>query len=324
MDQTRPVFLGQMASARAGDTRALGRLLTLVERSPSGLPELFEAAATSPGKAHRIGITGPPGAGKSTLTSAVVSLRRAEGERVAVLAVDPSSPFSGGALLGDRLRMLEHVADRGVYIRSMASRGHLGGLAVAAALAVEVLDAVGFDTVIIETVGVGQNEVEVARVADTTILVTAPGTGDEVQAVKAGIMEIADVLVLNKADHPASELAARQLRNALGLRANSARGDWAVPLLCTTATASSGVAELSAAVRAHGRWLAESGSAWRRRRDRAAKQILEIASGQVKELLEVPPELVTEVAERRMDPWSAARLVTSRLGAAAAPHSGAR
>jgi GTPase len=209
-----------VAAARDGDTRALGRLVSLVENGSPELRQVMEVIAPLGGGAALLGLTGSPGVGKSTVTGALVRAYRAAGQRVGVLAVDPTSPFSGGALLGDRVRMQDHATDDGVFIRSMASRGHLGGLAWATPQALRILDAAGFDVILIETVGVGQAEVEIASLADTTLVVAAPGMGDSIQAAKAGILEIADVFVVNKSDRPGAHETVRDLRTMLAMARN--------------------------------------------------------------------------------------------------------
>src|SRR5258705_2743286 len=220
--------------ARGGDARSVARLISLVEDESPLLREVMAALAPYAGRAHIVGITGSPGVGKSTSTSALVSAYRSAGKRVGVLAVDPSSPFSGGALLGDRVRMQDHATDTGVFIRSMASRGHLGGLAWTTPQALRVLDAAGFDIVLVETVGVGQSEVEIAGMADTTLVLLAPGMGDGIQAAKAGILEIGDLYVVNKADRDGADQVRRDLRSMLAL-APAAEGAWKPPIVKTVA-----------------------------------------------------------------------------------------
>ena len=244
-----------IAAARAGSVRAVARLLSRVENGGVAAAEIAAVirSDTHPPGTAVVGLTGPPGVGKSTTTAALISAARADGLRVAVLAVDPSSPFSGGALLGDRVRMAAHATDPEVYIRSMASRGQLGGLSAATPGAVDLLSAVGFDLVLVETVGVGQNEVDVMRLADTVVVVVAPGMGDGVQAAKAGILEIADLLVVNKADREGATTTVRELRGMLAVgRAGSAAPDeWRVPVLAVVAIDGTGVTELTAALTEH-------------------------------------------------------------------------
>jgi LAO/AO transport system kinase len=263
-----------VARARDGEPLAVARLLSLVEAGGAGGREVAAALAAHRSQAHVVGLTGPPGVGKSTATSALVAALRARGDRVGVLAVDPSSPFSGGALLGDRVRMAEHTEDTGVFIRSMATRGQLGGLAWATPQALRVLDAAGCDVVLIETVGVGQSEVDVVALADTTVVLLAPGMGDGVQAAKAGILEVADVFVVNKADRDGAAQAARELRHMIGL---GERGAWTVPVLRTVASQGEGIAELLAALDAHRSWSDSSGERELRHTARAGAEIEAIA-----------------------------------------------
>jgi len=264
--------------ARGGEPRAVARLISLVEDASPALREVAAALAPHAGRARVIGLTGSPGVGKSTTTSAFVRALRERDLRVGVLAVDPSSPFSGGALLGDRVRMQDHATDRDVFIRSMASRGHLGGLAWATPQAVRVLDAAGCDVVLVETVGVGQAEVEVASMADTTLVLLAPGMGDGIQAAKAGILEVADVFVVNKADREGAEQTVRDLRYMLSLGGrHSAAGAWRPPILRTVASRAEGIDEVLAAVDEHAEWLTRTGELDRRRRARACAEIEAIA-----------------------------------------------
>lgn len=281
--------------ARTGDVRALSRLLSLAEDAPDSMSDtVAHAIAESTGSsAHVVGVTGPPGSGKSTLTSALIAHYRELGKRVGVLAVDPSSPFSGGALLGDRIRMLAHTSDDGVYIRSMASRGHLGGLAAASLSSIAVLMVAGFDVVLVETVGVGQSEVEVASTCDTTVVLSTPGTGDGIQAVKAGILEVADVLVVNKADQPGTDVAVRQLRNALRLSA-LAPGGWATPVVSCVASTTDGVDTVVDALEQHWAWLA-GGRLVARRKARTRHTVRTLAEGEFKRCLEVSDDLVSRV-----------------------------
>ncbi len=267
----RTVDVDQLVErARAGDPRSVGRLITLVEDGAPQLRDLMAALAPVSGEAHIVGLTGSPGVGKSTTTSALVAQFRAAGRRVGVLAVDPSSPFSGGALLGDRIRMQEHATDPDVFIRSMASRGHLGGLASATPQAVRVLDAAGCDPVLVETVGVGQSEVEVASEADTTIVLLAPGMGDGIQAAKAGILEVGDIFVVNKADRDGADSTARELRHMISLGPSGQAGAWRPPVLKVVATRGEGLPELVAAIDGHREWLASSGTGSARRRQPCA------------------------------------------------------
>ena len=270
--------------ATDAEPRAVARLISLVENDSPVLREVAAALAPYGGHAQVVGLTGSPGVGKSTSTSAIVTALRAAGKRVGVLAVDPSSPFSGGALLGDRVRMQDHATDPDVFIRSMASRGQLGGLSAAVPQALRVLDAARCDVVLVETVGVGQAEVEIASLADTTLLVLAPGLGDGIQAAKAGIIEIADVFVVNKADRDGADQVARDLRymQSLGGR-HSGAGAWRPPIVKTVAARGEGIDELLAALEKHAAWMAEHGELERRRQARAAAEIEAIALGTVKQ-----------------------------------------
>ncbi len=261
-------FAALIEAARTGERRPLARLLTAIERGDPDLrpmlPRLFAAGRA----AHLVGITGPPGSGKSTLVNALISEFRRRGRRVGVLAVDPSSPYTGGAIMGDRIRMMDHAADRDVFMRSMASRGELGGLAAATWTAAAALDAAGYDPVLVETVGAGQSEVEIAHLAETTVVVEVPEMGDEVQAIKAGLLEVADVIAVNKGDRPGAQHAARQLR-AMMSTAGGRVARAAPPIMITTATTGDGVAALVDAIEAH-RSVARSPE---QARDRARAQI---------------------------------------------------
>ena len=297
--------------ARAGDSRAVARLISLVEDESPLLREVMAALAPHAGQAHIIGITGSPGVGKSTSTSALVSAYRATGKRVGVLAVDPSSPFSGGALLGDRVRMQDHATDAGVFIRSMASRGHLGGLAWTTPQALRVLDAAGFDVVLVETVGVGQSEVEIAGMADTTIILLAPGMGDGIQAAKAGILEVGDIYVVNKADRDGVQNVTRDLRAMLAL-AERGPDAWVPPILKTVASRNEGVDEVVTAIEDRLTWMAGNGVLTERRRSRARDEIEAIAMTALRSRfahlhgdarLDV---LAAKVADGSTDPYSAA------------------
>jgi LAO/AO transport system kinase len=298
------------AAARGGDRGALARLLSMVERGGPEAREVERLSYPFGGGATTVGITGAPGAGKSTLTSALVHAMRADDQIVSVLAVDPSSPFTGGAILGDRVRMGEHALDDDVFIRSMATRGHLGGLSLAVPAAVRLLDAVGLPWVLLETVGVGQVEVEVAGEADTTVVVVNPGWGDAVQANKAGLMEIADVFVVNKADRAGVADTVGDLERMLSLRASGA--GWRPPVVATVATTGEGVAELWGALREHAAWASSSGELERRRRVRGEAELRRILTAR---LLQRATELaegrayddaMAAVLDRRLDPWSAA------------------
>ncbi len=274
----RPVDVPALVSAaREGAPRAVARLISLVEDHHLALREVMAALAPHTGKAHIIGLTGSPGVGKSTSTSALVAAFRARGKRVGILAVDPSSPFSGGALLGDRVRMQEHALDPEVYIRSMASRGHLGGLSWTTPQAIRVLDAAGCEVVLVETVGVGQSEVEIAGLADTTIVLLAPGMGDGIQAAKAGILEIGDVFVVNKADRDGADATVRDLRHMISLGDRTEPGLWRPPVCKTVASRGEGVEEVMEAIDKHEGWLDASGTRHTRRLKRAADEIEAIA-----------------------------------------------
>jgi LAO/AO transport system kinase len=305
--------------ARDGDPRSVARLISLVEDASPLLREVAAALAPHTGRARVLGLTGPPGVGKSTTTTALVRALRQRGQRVGVLAVDPSSPFSGGALLGDRVRMTDHTGDPGVFIRSMATRGHLGGLAWATPQALRVLDAAGCDVVLVETVGVGQSELEVASLADTTLVLLAPGAGDGIQAAKAGIMEIADVLVVNKADRDGADRTVRELRAAVAMGVRGP-GDWAPPVVATVATrdVDDGMAGLLAAVEEHRTWLDATGELRRRRVARAAREVEALALTALRDRLGgVGGPALTGLAEQvvagRTDPWRAADALVAHL-----------
>ncbi|MFF0448538.1 methylmalonyl Co-A mutase-associated GTPase MeaB [Streptomyces sp. NPDC004609] len=272
-----------VAQARAGRPRAVARLISLVEGASPQLREVMAALAPLTGGAYVVGLTGSPGVGKSTTTSALVSAYRKAGRRVGVLAVDPSSPFSGGALLGDRVRMSDHASDPGVYIRSMATRGHLGGLAWAAPQAVRVLDAAGCEVILVETVGVGQSEVEIAAQADTSVVLLAPGMGDGIQAAKAGILEIGDVYVVNKADRDGADATARELNHMLGLGESRGPGDWRPPIVKTVAARAEGIDEVVEALEKHRAWMEERGVLAERRHRRAAGEVETIAVTRLRE-----------------------------------------
>lgn len=297
--------------ARGGDARAAARLVSLVEDGSPQLRTVMRAMAPFAGRAHVLGLTGAPGVGKSTTTSALVGAYRSQGKRVGVLAVDPTSPFTGGALLGDRVRMQDHATDPDVFIRSMATRGHLGGLASATPQALRVLDAAGYDVIMIETVGVGQAEVEVASLADSTLVIVAPGMGDAIQAAKAGILEVGDVFVVNKADRDGTQQTVRDLRNMIAMADWSEPG-WKPPIVTTVAVRGEGIDELVAKLDAHAAWLKRSGERERRRRGRAAGEVAAIALAELRAQMGALPgnasleELARKVARGEMDPYSAA------------------
>ncbi|WP_159773161.1 methylmalonyl Co-A mutase-associated GTPase MeaB [Streptomyces sp. HM190] len=301
-----------VAQAREGRPRAVARLISLVEGASPQLREVMAALAPLTGGAYVVGLTGSPGVGKSTSTSALVTAYRKAGKRVGVLAVDPSSPFSGGALLGDRVRMSEHASDPGVYIRSMATRGHLGGLAWAAPQAIRVLDAAGCDVVLVETVGVGQSEVEIASQADTSVVLLAPGMGDGIQAAKAGILEIGDVYVVNKADRDGADATARELNHMLGLGDSRGPGDWRPPIVKTVAARSEGVDEVVEALEKHRAWMEERGVLAERRLARAAREVETIAVTALRERIgdlhgdRRLSALAERIVEGTLDPYRAA------------------
>jgi LAO/AO transport system kinase len=310
-----------VASARDGQVRALARLLSLVEDARPELRAVMAALAPHTGSALIVGITGAPGVGKSTTTSAVVTALRKRGQRVAVLAVDPSSPFSGGALLGDRIRMQEHATDPGVYIRSMATRGHLGGLSWATPQALRVLDAAGFDLVLVETVGVGQSEVEVASLADVTLVLLAPGMGDGIQAAKAGILEVGDIFVVNKADRDGADATVRDLRHMISLGERRLAGSWRPPVVKTVASTGAGIDEVVQEIDAHHAWASGNGHLRARRRRRAAEEIEAIAVTTLRDRIgslrqgHRLSDLAAEVVDGTVDPYAAADQLLVELGA---------
>ncbi|MDQ0789262.1 LAO/AO transport system kinase [Streptomyces sp. B3I7] len=310
-----------VARAREGRPRAVARLISLVEGASPQLREVMAALAPLTGGAYVVGLTGSPGVGKSTSTSALVTAYRKAGKRVGVLAVDPSSPFSGGALLGDRVRMSEHASDAGVYIRSMATRGHLGGLAWAAPQAIRVLDAAGCDVILVETVGVGQSEVEIASQADTSVVLLAPGMGDGIQAAKAGILEIGDVYVVNKADRDGADATARELNHMLSLGEARGPGDWRPPIVKTVAARGEGVEEVVEALEKHRAWMEERGVLAERRRARAAREVETIAVTTLRERIgdlhgdRRLSALADRIVQGELDPYRAAdELVEGLVG----------
>ncbi len=304
-----------LGRARDGDRAALARMLSIVERGGPAARDLGRHTHPAGGSGYAIGITGAPGAGKSTLTNALLQHVRADGDPVAVLAIDPSSPFTGGAILGDRVRMQDHTGDDGTFIRSMATRGHLGGLSLSTLEAVRALDAAGWPWIVVETVGVGQVEVEVAGAADTTLVVVNPGWGDAVQANKAGLLEIADIFVINKADRPGAAEAKRDLDRMLDLTTAS---DWRPLILLTTASTGEGVDEVWAAIRSHRDHITASGELDRRRRARISTEISEIVAALLRERAAATTgdrldALAEDVARRDLDPWAAAEALLGDL-----------
>jgi LAO/AO transport system kinase len=295
---------------QAGEARALARVISMVENGDSRVRSVLKELRPPPTRARVIGLTGAPGAGKSTVTSALVKAFRARDIRTAVLAVDPTSPFTGGALLGDRVRMQDHATDPGVFIRSMGSRGQLGGLAAATPRAVRVLEAAGYPVILVETVGVGQAEVEIASAADTTVVLVVPGMGDSIQAAKAGVLEVADVLVVNKADRPDTQATVRDLRSMVAL----ATADWKPPIVTTVATSGEGVDELVSQLDRHWSWLEASGERERRRLARARDEVIALVFGMVRERLAVPDELAARVADGRLDVHEAADELLTSIG----------
>lgn len=296
----------------AGDKRALARAITLVENDDPAGWDLVREVFPSTGNAAIVGLTGAPGAGKSTLISALTKVRREQDHDVAVLSIDPSSPFTQGALLGDRIRLTEHFLDQGVFIRSMANRGALGGLSEAALQAALLMDASGKDDVMLETVGVGQAEIDVIDHADTIVLVLMPGSGDSIQALKAGIMEIPDVIVVNKADHPLTDTMVREIRGVLSL-APSVKGAWRVPIMKTEAHRGIGVPELVEKLDEHRAFIQEEGTLSERRSRNLRNEVLSICAFRLRRDLaarmdgdDALNELLAQVVERRLDPASAA------------------
>ncbi|WP_026875323.1 methylmalonyl Co-A mutase-associated GTPase MeaB [Jiangella gansuensis] len=301
-----------------GDPRAVARLVSLVENGADELREVAALLTPYAGGSFVLGITGAPGVGKSTTTSALVSAFRARGDRVGVLAVDPSSPFTGGALLGDRVRMQEHATDAGVFIRSMATRGHLGGLSWATPQAVRVLAAAGCDVVLVETVGVGQSEVDVAALADTTVVLLAPGLGDGVQAAKAGILEVGDVFVVNKADREGADQVVRDLRSMVRMTEHPP-GAWRQPIIPTVASRGEGLEEVVDAIEKHRAWSTQSGAAEQRRVRRARDEIEAIAlTGLRRRFAGLHgdarlDELAASVVAGEQDPYTAAEKIVAAL-----------
>ena len=297
----------ELDKARAGDVRALARLLSLVEDESPQVRSVIKDLLSATGGTRIIGLTGAPGVGKSTMTGALVGAFRASGHKVAVLAVDPSSPLTGGALLGDRIRMQAHATDDHVFIRSMANRGQLGGLAAATPQAIRVLDAAGFDLILVETVGVGQDEVDIASLADSVIVLVAPGMGDSIQAAKAGILEVADLFVVNKADKPDAQQVVRDLRNMIAL-AGRGEDDWKPPIVSTVAVKNEGIQELVSRLNQHWSWLGDTGELKQRRLARAREELTALAFAGLRGRLAGSrlDELAGRVADGTLDPFQAA------------------
>lgn len=305
------------AGIRDGDRRALARAISLVENRDPLAYDVVADLYPHTGNAYAVGVTGPPGVGKSSLISALVHHVRAQETSVGVVSVDPSSPFSQGALLGDRIRLSDHFLDPGVFIRSMGTRGHLGGLAEATLQALLVLDAAGKELVFLETVGTGQSEVEIIGIADTVLLVLMPGSGDSVQALKAGIMEIPDVIAINKMDHPAAKTMLNEVRSVLSLERDN---EWRPPIVLTEAVRGENVPELWEKIAAHRAFLVDSGQLEERRRQNLATEVFSVASARAKQHLEHAvaddPELrrlLDEVQQRQLDPLTAVREILERV-----------
>jgi len=308
----------------AGDRLALARLITRVENRMPRVAEIMRAVQPHVGRAHVLGITGPPGAGKSTLVDRLTTRLRAEGERVAIIAIDPSSPFTGGAVLGDRIRMQAHTLDPNVFIRSMATRGSLGGLAAATGDVIKLMDAAGFPWILIETVGVGQTELDIIKQADTTVVTLVPESGDSVQAMKAGLMEVADIFVVNKADRDGAHALMAELRFSVHLHYSSSVSpkdiDWEIPVLAAQATNDVGLAELLAEVKHHRSVLEQTGALEKRRRARRRADLrtllIEEFAGRVMTSVEADPELVATmdaVAEGKLDAYTGVERILARL-----------
>jgi LAO/AO transport system kinase len=308
----------------AGDRLALARLITRVENRMPGVAEIMRTVQPHLGRAHVLGVTGPPGAGKSTLVDRLTARLRAEGQRVAIIAVDPSSPFTGGAVLGDRIRMQSHTLDQDVFIRSMATRGSLGGLAATTGDVIKLMDAAGFPWILIETVGVGQTELDIIKQADTTVVTLVPESGDSVQAMKAGLMEVADIFVVNKADRDGAHALMAELRFSVHLHYSSSVSpkdiDWEIPVLAAQATNDVGVAELLAEVKRHRSVLEQTGALEKRRRARRRADLRTLLSeecaGRVMALVERDPALVAvidAVAEGKLDAYSGVERMLARL-----------
>jgi len=304
---------------RRQDVRAIARLMSLVENNAPEATAALKELYPITGQAFIVGITGPPGSGKSTLTDQLTKEFRRDGKTVGIIAVDPTSPFTGGAILADRIRMQQHSLDAGVFIRSMATRGHLGGLAKATGDVVNVLDAAGKELILVETVGVGQDEVEVVKTADTCVVVSVPGLGDDVQAIKAGILEIADIFVVNKADREGADKTVTELQAMMGL--GPGRSDWSPPILKTVATQGQGIAELAQGILAHRVHLDRQGLRQMRQRERSRALFLELLQEQgTRRLLErasangTLEQTIERIAKREMDPYSAVEELLAKAG----------
>ncbi|MEE9154398.1 MAG: methylmalonyl Co-A mutase-associated GTPase MeaB [candidate division NC10 bacterium] len=304
---------------RAGDVRAMARLMSLIENNSPEATSALKGLYPFTGQAFIVGITGPPGCGKSTLTDQLIQEFRREGRTVGIIAVDPTSPFTGGAILADRIRMQQHSLDAGVFIRSMATRGHLGGLAKATNDIVNVLDAAGKEVILIETVGVGQDEVEVVKTAQTSIVVSVPGLGDDIQAIKAGILEIADIFVVNKADREGADKTATELQVMMTL--GPGRTDWSPPIVKTVATQGKGIAELAKGILAHQAHLDRAGFREKRQRERSRALFLELLQEQAtRRLLEgamangTLEQTIERIAHREVDPYSAVEELLEKAG----------
>jgi len=305
---------------RSGDIRAIARAISLIENGDAGAVPLLKSLFPRTGNAYLLGITGPPGGGKSTLVDKLIAHYRGRGDKMGVIAVDPSSPFTGGALLGDRVRMQKHATDPGVFIRSMASRGHLGGLAAAAADAATVLDAAGYGIIMFETVGIGQSEVEVAGMVDTTMLVTVPGMGDDVQVLKAGTMEIADIFAVNKADRDGVEKCVIEIEQLLSVREMD-QSTWLPPIVQTVARDGQGIDQLAAAIAQHRGYLSEQGRLERRRNQRLQRQVRAIITGRLDQWAHAKlsrdveaRENLEDLYQRKTDPHTVAEAVLTELG----------
>ena len=313
----RPTLEALVEGVQAGDRRAVARAITLVENRDPLAEALVGALYPGTGRAATVGITGPPGVGKSSLIAALTAVVRASDQTVGVISVDPSSPFTKGAVLGDRIRLADHFLDQGVFIRSMATRGHLGGVAEATLQAALILDASGRDVLFLETVGTGQSEIEIAQVADTVLLVLMPGSGDSIQALKAGIMEIPDVIAINKRDHANAKAMLREVRAVLALTPDR---EWTPPIVLTEALSPGGIDELWEAIGSHRAWLEEEGRLEKRRRQSVSAEVFALAAARAGAHLEQAvsgdPELrrlLDEVEARTLDPLAAVREILERV-----------